>query len=819
MKRVFSVFFYSIIVVLLCSIKVSGQTITDTGTLRSVINTQIVTNGQRLISASELNRILNGVLNTLTPYGVDSLSYDSTVNQLKAYRYGASTITIQLKTTYSGGGGGISSIGMVVPQGFVVSPASLSANGTFTITDTMSTGIVHSGSGILSSSQIVNADVHDVTWSKITGAPAFITLTGLSATSPIQYNNTTGVISELQGSSTQNGFISTTDWSNFNAKQSPITWQSVTTGSSKVTLGGTPSGSVFSPFSIDVNESNLTLSNMGGTLGIGHGGTNATTQTGALNNLLPAQSGGTVGFSLVSNGTNATWVSVSGGGTDSAISVLGPITKSVSGTNITIGVDTSVSGTSFVHLATQNMLRFINNLESVDSINSVVYQNNNLIGSKILQLQIGGITIPQIPTGNSYYTFNSTTGAITLQNDSFYVGDHIYIVYRQPFIDSIPTGTIGTIANVNSFNNIAFFHNNSPANAFSITGTQVLKRSLSGASMWTYGGDAIDYPLVNTCDEQGYFQITYRIGVQGNGLGMGIKFGPGQNDGGAGSYGSIYSNLNISVLTVPKLYTWNQQNIIDSATFPGTIALGDSIKMIMTRNKGQFITKVTDLNTSVTVSDTAIFNYTYPGNFIIPASGRWGIAGFGTGIDTVRTLTIGSNSIVNPKVIFLGDSKTAGYYATAQNLRYGEQVGANSIYQPYAIYADPGDRTIDCLANIPYIIQYVKPKYVFLNIGRNDLNSFGVPFCSSCQTNYENIVSRLEGAGIKVFHVLPIPESLLVQTSINTFITTFYGTANTIDPSIGFVTGTMLAGDGVHPNASGHTTVATNFVNAMKLIY
>src|SRR5690554_1242396 len=40
--------------------------------------------------------------------------------------------------------------------------------------------------------------------------------------------------------------------------------QNVTAGSNKVTLGGTPQGASLQPFSIDVNEANLTLSNMGG---------------------------------------------------------------------------------------------------------------------------------------------------------------------------------------------------------------------------------------------------------------------------------------------------------------------------------------------------------------------------------------------------------------------------------------------------------------------------------------------------------------------------------------------------------------------------
>jgi len=65
---------------------------------------------------------------------------------------------------------------------------------------------------------------------------------------------------------------------------------SVTAGSNKVTIGGTPTNSVIQPFSVDINESNLTISNIGGTLPVSKGGTGAT-------------SVGNSGDVIVSNGT------------------------------------------------------------------------------------------------------------------------------------------------------------------------------------------------------------------------------------------------------------------------------------------------------------------------------------------------------------------------------------------------------------------------------------------------------------------------------------------------------------------------------------
>jgi len=47
----------------------------------------------------------------------------------------------------------------------------------------------------------------------------FITLVSLSGSDPIQYNNTTGVISITQAGTANNGYLSSTDWNTFNNKQ------------------------------------------------------------------------------------------------------------------------------------------------------------------------------------------------------------------------------------------------------------------------------------------------------------------------------------------------------------------------------------------------------------------------------------------------------------------------------------------------------------------------------------------------------------------------------------------------------------------------
>jgi len=110
-----------------------------------------------------------------------------------------------------------------------------------------------------------------------------------------------------------NGYLSSTDWAYFNQKQNPITWQTVNAGSNKIILGGTPVSSVNNPFSIDVVEINLNRANFSGITPISGGGTSANNAPQALINLLPDMTGQS-GKVLGTDGTTPQWVTGGGGG-------------------------------------------------------------------------------------------------------------------------------------------------------------------------------------------------------------------------------------------------------------------------------------------------------------------------------------------------------------------------------------------------------------------------------------------------------------------------------------------------------------------------
>lgn len=119
-----------------------------------------------------------------------------------------------------------------------------------------------------------------------------------------------------------------------------VTSVSVAAGSSKLSSSGSPitsSGTI----TLDVDEANLTLSNLGGTLSIAKGGTGQTTANAAFNALAPSQATNSGKF-LTTNGTDTSWASINTG-TVTSVDVTGSNGIGVSGSPITSSGTISLS--------------------------------------------------------------------------------------------------------------------------------------------------------------------------------------------------------------------------------------------------------------------------------------------------------------------------------------------------------------------------------------------------------------------------------------------------------------------------------------------
>jgi len=95
----------------------------------------------------------------------------------------------------------------------------------------------------------------------------YIALTALSASSPLSYNNTTGVFSISQANNTTNGYLSSTDWATFNSKQAALN------GTGFVKIIGTTISYDNSTYYLASNPNNyITLTSLSGGTGISYNG-------------------------------------------------------------------------------------------------------------------------------------------------------------------------------------------------------------------------------------------------------------------------------------------------------------------------------------------------------------------------------------------------------------------------------------------------------------------------------------------------------------------------------------------------------------------
>ena len=413
----------------------------------------------------------------------------------------------------------------------------------------------------------------------------------------------------------------------------------------------------------------------------------------------------------------------------------------------------------------------------------------------------------QIALDNGYWLFNQNAANYT----SAFVKFPEYLS-GTPYIYNFPA-TSGTVVLKDSMRGVVF-NKTSFANASDFTSTGVTTSIVSGAIRMAAGtGDFARYMVLNNStntDEnievEVKFIIRTAIGAAAYGFGIGKR-----------SINTNYPNTVIGQFSMVTggnagLYL-NQGNFTNvksavDATM-ATFSVGDACKMVWRQN-GNVITLYCE-NTTTGYARTIMYkddlkDVTAATSYL-PTTGQIAIYQVGNQIIDITAFKVTSFSKLNQRFALVGDSKFVGFGSADIYKRIGAFI-PNSI-----TYAGGGDKTAELAASVPYLIT-LKPQTVLLNIGRNDLG-FGIA-SGIWQANYASIVSQLTTAGIKVIHVLPMPESV-DQTALYNYITTTYGKKNCIDPVGAGYIGGLNSADGVHPSPAGMVWIA-DLINSSQLI-
>ena len=189
-----------------------------------------------------------------------------------------------------------------------------------------------------------------------------ISLSGLSASSPLSYNSGTGAFSIQVANGSQDGYLSSANWTTFNNKVS-----SVTAGSSKITIGGTSTAPT-----VDVNTTNL------GTIGLSTG----TTGTDVNVSGSPANLDGTITLNIPDAGSTARGV-------------------------VTTGAQTFAGVKTFSSAITAPT--------SSNTINGLIVNSGALSGITGLTYNSGAYNFDQSASSG---TFKTGTGAVSINGDA-----------------------------------------------------------------------------------------------------------------------------------------------------------------------------------------------------------------------------------------------------------------------------------------------------------------------------------------------------------------------------------------------------------------
>ncbi|ADQ79237.1 hypothetical protein Palpr_1089 [Paludibacter propionicigenes WB4] len=203
--------------------------------------------------------------------------------------------------------------------------------------------------------------------------PNYIARTALSATTPLTYNNATGVFAISQATNSTNGYLSSNDWTTFNNKQNAIALTTTGTGGAATFSGGTlniPNYTYTLPTATASVKGGVTvgagLQMTGDVISTVNNGTVTTVSSGNLTPLFStsvanAGSTPTISYTLTNAGANTLFGNNTGSSAapsyfqSSALPVGGDISGTLGATNVDKLKGTAISITS---LSANNILKY-----------------------------------------------------------------------------------------------------------------------------------------------------------------------------------------------------------------------------------------------------------------------------------------------------------------------------------------------------------------------------------------------------------------------------------------------------------------------------
>jgi hypothetical protein len=403
-------------------------------------------------------------------------------------------------------------------------------------------------------------------------------------------------------------------------------------------------------------------------------------------------------------------------------------------------------------------------------------------------------------TGN--YAANNTANARWLP-DKNYVDSSISVSGG-----TTPSMIVGRTYDKSSWTNLSDFSVNTVGATVSAGKINIPN---AGVTDFTKSLQLASYSCVNHWKTEIVFRLTQPISAATTGISVGTQ---STNVNSLNSWAVFFSTSTTNTGRMEFFAQSNSGTWFSADASPNSLSFdaGDEIKLSIERNNQFVYIKAENLTYPFAEPVYHTIETDMNSNPIAPNTGHFSIWGQG-GTFTVDRFTVYNNELLEPDMMFLGDSKTLGYGATSFYNTYPGQLG--SKFNRVSISAGFGDKTTDLLNHIDEI-KLINPKRVILAIGSND-ERFGAG--ASFQTNYANIVNQLTTQGIEVYHLSPAYETGLDLTSQYNFVKATY--PQMVDVFDLFKGDGNLYSDGIHWTDQGNMLASqlvldSNYVIGVK---